>query len=479
MKKGIDYDFAQEIESIKFGEGFIAVLTVDKEIYMWGLNNLGQLGCGDNVNRFSPQKIDDVFILETSDSISQIAVGSSHCMFMTEEQRFYFWGSNLNQQIIDDSIRFENIKKPQETVFFKNDNLNKTQLSPEQFVKALFDDLIIYKLLKDEKIDFIEIINNSAYFITNFGRVYVQSPQKDVKGLDDVDENIFDDQKLKKESLIVDEKVNKILLNENEKYISLIERPNFADCILALTNKDRIFEWRESYVLNYNPYHLPDLMGSKTIQRLFVNPTVKTKEETYKLDEKIKNRFDEFPQKSDELKIMNNYFLRNYIKKKEDKLFLLTYGKMGMPKISKKNITGFENIHPRIIDYSLLNDEARFFLIYNNIETINDLIQVDIDELNNNYPELSKATKNNIIEMVEDFTNKYKDTDKDSVLEIPLEAIDFSVRTYNVLNRAGMRNIGDLVSRRKEDFNRIRGAANEVMNEIILRLNDLGLNLKK
>ena len=45
-------------------------------------------------------------------------------------------------------------------MFFKNDNLNKTQLSPEQFFKTLFDDVIIYKLLKDEKIDFSDILKS-------------------------------------------------------------------------------------------------------------------------------------------------------------------------------------------------------------------------------------------------------------------------------------------------------------------------------
>ena len=45
-------------------------------------------------------------------------------------------------------------------MFFKNDNLNKTQLSPEQFFKTLFDDVIIYKLLKDEKIDLSDILKS-------------------------------------------------------------------------------------------------------------------------------------------------------------------------------------------------------------------------------------------------------------------------------------------------------------------------------
>ena len=66
---------------------------------------------------------------------------------------------------------------------------------------------------------------------------------------------------------------------------------------------------------------------------------------------------------------------------------------------------------------------------------------------------------------------------KNHVLETVIEDLDFSVRTYNCLKRAGINTIGDLVARTEEDMMKVRNLGKKSLEEVIQKLEELGLSL--
>lgn len=77
----------------------------------------------------------------------------------------------------------------------------------------------------------------------------------------------------------------------------------------------------------------------------------------------------------------------------------------------------------------------------------------------------------------------FKDLDdggkKDHVLDTVIEDLDFSVRTYNCLKRAAINSIGDLVARSEEDMMKVRNLGKKSLEEVIQKLEELGLSLAK
>lgn len=65
------------------------------------------------------------------------------------------------------------------------------------------------------------------------------------------------------------------------------------------------------------------------------------------------------------------------------------------------------------------------------------------------------------------------------VLDIPLEEINLSVRSFNALKRASVNTVGDLVSMTEEDFIKVRNFGKRSYDEIIGILEKMGLKLKE
>jgi DNA-directed RNA polymerase subunit alpha len=66
---------------------------------------------------------------------------------------------------------------------------------------------------------------------------------------------------------------------------------------------------------------------------------------------------------------------------------------------------------------------------------------------------------------------------KNHILDTVIEDLDFSVRTYNCLKRAGINTIGDLVARSEEDMMKVRNLGKKSLEEVIQKLEELGLSL--
>lgn len=68
-------------------------------------------------------------------------------------------------------------------------------------------------------------------------------------------------------------------------------------------------------------------------------------------------------------------------------------------------------------------------------------------------------------------------TQKNSKYDVAIEDLDFSVRTYNCLKRAGINSIGDLIARSEEEMMKVRNLGKKSLEEVIAKLHDMELSL--
>jgi alpha-tubulin suppressor-like RCC1 family protein len=78
------------ITVIKCGAYHSMALTLSGEVYTWGSNYLGQIGCGDNNNKSVPTKVKGL----NENKIKMISCGFNHSMALTESGCVYSWGYN-------------------------------------------------------------------------------------------------------------------------------------------------------------------------------------------------------------------------------------------------------------------------------------------------------------------------------------------------------------------------------------------------
>ncbi|MGQ9557128.1 MAG: DNA-directed RNA polymerase subunit alpha [Desulfurispora sp.] len=68
---------------------------------------------------------------------------------------------------------------------------------------------------------------------------------------------------------------------------------------------------------------------------------------------------------------------------------------------------------------------------------------------------------------------------KDKILEMTIEELDLSVRSYNCLKRAGINTVEELIQRNEEDMMKVRNLGKKSLEEVINKLAELGLSLRK
>ena len=71
------------------------------------------------------------------------------------------------------------------------------------------------------------------------------------------------------------------------------------------------------------------------------------------------------------------------------------------------------------------------------------------------------------------------ETKKEKVLEMTIEELDMSVRSFNCLKRAGIDTVEDLTKRTEEDMIKVRNLGKKSLEEVIQKLHTLGLDLKR
>ena len=68
---------------------------------------------------------------------------------------------------------------------------------------------------------------------------------------------------------------------------------------------------------------------------------------------------------------------------------------------------------------------------------------------------------------------------KEKVLEMTIEELDMSVRSFNCLKRAGINTVEDLICKTEDDMIKVRNLGKKSLEEVIQKLHSLGLDLKR
>lgn len=67
---------------------------------------------------------------------------------------------------------------------------------------------------------------------------------------------------------------------------------------------------------------------------------------------------------------------------------------------------------------------------------------------------------------------------KEKVLEMSIEELDLSVRSYNCLKRAGINTVEDLANKTEEEMMKVRNLGRKSLEEVLNKMAELGLSLK-
>ena len=69
-----------------------------------------------------------------------------------------------------------------------------------------------------------------------------------------------------------------------------------------------------------------------------------------------------------------------------------------------------------------------------------------------------------------------EESKKEKVLEMSIEELELSVRSFNCLKRAGISTVEDLTNRSESDMMKVRNLGKKSFDEVTAKLNSLGLS---
>ena len=72
-----------------------------------------------------------------------------------------------------------------------------------------------------------------------------------------------------------------------------------------------------------------------------------------------------------------------------------------------------------------------------------------------------------------------EDNEKEKVLEMNIDELELSVRSYNCLKRAGINTVEELTNRTAEDMMKVRNLGRKSLEEVLAKLKELGLQLNQ
>ena len=71
------------------------------------------------------------------------------------------------------------------------------------------------------------------------------------------------------------------------------------------------------------------------------------------------------------------------------------------------------------------------------------------------------------------------DRGKEKALEMTIEELDLSVRSFNCLKRAGINTVEDLINKSEDDMMKVRNLGRKSLEEVLAKLDSLGFSLTK
>ncbi|MCY0881157.1 MAG: DNA-directed RNA polymerase subunit alpha [Firmicutes bacterium] len=75
-------------------------------------------------------------------------------------------------------------------------------------------------------------------------------------------------------------------------------------------------------------------------------------------------------------------------------------------------------------------------------------------------------------------TGEHPEDDRDRLLQMPIEELDLSVRSFNCLKRAGINTVGELANKTDEDMMKVRNLGKKSLEEVKEKLVGMGLGLR-
>ena len=134
------------------------------------------------------------------------------------------------------------------------------------------------------------------------------------------------------------------------------------------------------------------------------------------------------------------------------------------------------NVEPTRVGQSIDYDKLTLEVWTNGVITAQEAVSLAAKVLTDHltlFVDLSDKGKSTEIMVEKDEKGKEK------VLEMTIEELDFSVRSFNCLKRAGINTVEDLLSKSEEDMMKVRNLGRKSLEEVIWKLASLGFNLRK
>lgn len=82
-------------------------------------------------------------------------------------------------------------------------------------------------------------------------------------------------------------------------------------------------------------------------------------------------------------------------------------------------------------------------------------------------------------EYMTDVLAEKDDDSREKALEMTIEELDLSVRSFNCLKRAGINTVEDLTTKSEDDMMKVRNLGKKSLDEVVAKLDSLGFSLRK
>ena len=77
------------------------------------------------------------------------------------------------------------------------------------------------------------------------------------------------------------------------------------------------------------------------------------------------------------------------------------------------------------------------------------------------------------------YSQEKEDDEKEKVLEMSIDELELSVRSYNCLKRAGINTVEELTNKTPEDMMKVRNLGRKSLEEVLAKLKELDLELNQ
>lgn len=169
---------------------------------------------------------------------------------------------------------------------------------------------------------------------------------------------------------------------------------------------------------------------------------------------------------------------RGYISADRNKAKMVTnvIGELPIDSIYTPVLKVNYNVEPTRVGQSIDFDKLNLEVWTNGIISAQEAVSLAakiLTEHLNLFVDLSDAGSNTEIMVEKD------DKGKEKVLEMTIEELDLSVRSFNCLKRAGINIVEDLINKSEEEMMKVRNLGRKSLEEVIWKMNSLGFNLHK